>query len=80
MKIFSIAAAIHEVMIQFEWTEFVYVFVEDEKCGYFRDDLEQITADSNYTSLSRTIQIYDQSYTNLVRQLEKLKTVSRSEC
>ncbi|CAA98947.3 Receptor-type guanylate cyclase gcy-13 [Caenorhabditis elegans] len=73
----SIAAAIHEVMIQFEWTEFVYVFVEDEKCGYFRDDLEQITSDSNYTSLSRTIQIYDQSYTNLVRQLEKLKTVSR---
>uniref|UniRef100_A0A1I7TBX3 guanylate cyclase n=1 Tax=Caenorhabditis tropicalis TaxID=1561998 RepID=A0A1I7TBX3_9PELO len=73
----SIAAAIHEVMAQFEWTEFVYVFVEDEKCGYFRDDLEQITADSNFTSLTRTIQIYDQSYTNLVRQLEKLKTVSR---
>ncbi|CAL2044643.1 unnamed protein product [Caenorhabditis brenneri] len=73
----SIAAAIHEVMVQFEWSEFVYVFVEDEKCGYFRDDLEQITADSNFTSLSRTIQIYDQSYTNLVRQLEKLKTVSR---
>ncbi|CAI2354919.1 unnamed protein product [Caenorhabditis sp. 36 PRJEB53466] len=73
----SIAAAIHEVMTQFGWDEFVYVFVEDEKCGYFRDDLEQITANSNYTSLSRTIQIYDQSYANLYKQLEKLKTVSR---
>ncbi|CAB3397505.1 unnamed protein product [Caenorhabditis bovis] len=73
----SIALAIIEVMRQFDWAEFVYIYVEDEKCGYFREDLEQLTSDSNHTSLSRTVQIFDTTYYGFTRQLVRLKTVSR---
>ncbi|CAI5453596.1 unnamed protein product [Caenorhabditis angaria] len=73
----TVANAVHQTMIEFGWTEFVYIFYEDEKCGYFREDLEAITSESNHTSLTRTVQLYENTYANFQKQLGRLKNVTR---
>ncbi|PAV63310.1 hypothetical protein WR25_02415 isoform B [Diploscapter pachys] len=62
----SVAVAIHETMRYFGWTEFAYFYYNDDKCGYIKDDLEEITVDSNYTTISRIIQLVDTTSTVIV--------------
>ncbi|CAD6192410.1 unnamed protein product [Caenorhabditis auriculariae] len=74
----TVSVGIYETMLKFQWTEFSYIYVDDEKCPYFKEDLEQaLTSDSNYTTMARVVLLTDLSTANIRRQLEKLKSVSR---
>lgn len=46
-----------------------------EKIAPFQD----ITVDSNYTTISRIIQLVDTTSAGVARQMERIKTTARSE-
>lgn len=79
---FSISLAVREILRQYGWSEFVFIYSNDgdeEKCAAMKDDMEKMGIENSDVTMAYMIQIQTVTMESLQRTLLEVSKRGRSK-